>query len=390
MKLSEETYGLIDQYLRGDLSGAELQSFEQEMAANADLANEIQLQKSINDTIVMGHMGQLLEKVDVDFDSHYDKTGKSSTTKKYLLGGLGLLSIAVIGYVYLNNTSNSALQKITPTIVSETKDKSTEVVVMPDSIPSQLDKPIQRNKISTPQGNKEEVVETKELASLEVLSEGTMPTITSSSKEDINSVSTNDNKESVSVKSTTTPKKESQKEGKEEVICPETKQTITYTSKNPSLDKDNGQLTISGSFKGLGENVRYRITDNEYFINGKAFYDLLPGEYQIEAQDERSCNVISDRIISLKKSGCSSNENAIFSMAYGQEWTMAIDDSRDASLVVKNASGQVVFEQDLFGEREVSWNGYSESGTEVTKGLYYYQLTYSDKEECIGVITLAK
>ncbi len=93
MELDKDIYELIDKYLTGEMQGEELLKFENEIAGNPDLANEINEQKEIIDLITEYHLNtELKNKLDKIHNEQKIKPYKNNTKK--IFNNIYIISVA--------------------------------------------------------------------------------------------------------------------------------------------------------------------------------------------------------------------------------------------------------------------------------------------------------
>lgn len=378
MKFNDTTYHKIDLYLNGQLSSDELSLFEKELESNPDLATEVQVQKAINETIVEGHMGQLLDQIDLDFDSKYDASQKAKNTK-WILGGIGLVTLTIGSLFFINHSSENEPKKQTVTAKTEITEQVNTIAVEETEEVKQDITPTE-----IPVAEQEQTLRSED-NSLSIPKEKTTLANT-----ELREVETGTPLPEEKTGEEENPAQAVEKTTEKAKTCPATVQEITIQQEAPSLDQDNGKIIIQGQFTGLSTNVKYRLLSDDDYEDTQEFSELSAGIYSIEAVDDLGCIVTAKTPTQLSATGCSAVKKSVFTTEYDENWELSTDDSRDATFVIKDASGQIVVNKMLYGEPQVDWNGFYENGTEATKGIYYYQLTYSDNEECIGVITLVK
>ena len=74
MNYSDETYQLIETYLRGKMSIKEALDFEQLMDQDLPLTEEVLLQKAINETIFSSKMAEISTLIDSEFETSNKKS----------------------------------------------------------------------------------------------------------------------------------------------------------------------------------------------------------------------------------------------------------------------------------------------------------------------------
>jgi len=402
MNFSQEIYHTIEKYLAGGLSGSSLEDFESAMTKDPSLAQEVNLQKAMNETMFLANMDAVLTNMNSDFDSHYDKSAKTSLTKKVVLGAGSFLAVTLLGFAIFNTEITENTQKIasienTQSSILETKDKSNTQEIKKEN---EIDI---TNNSKTPQKVKEEEIlalendvnsSPQETEPIQNIEETILPPEVSSAPITVEKVLMKDFVNEIEIVSEETTVEESVPNSLGDAIakveCPEKTQNISFEMNHPSLDVNDGKVSIQGQFKGLTGDIKYKIIGTEEYDDYSEFENLEPGVYKIEAIDENSCEVTSSTSIELKRTGCSGKVEGVFSSVYGQAWKLNIDESRDAVFKLRDLGGTIVLTKILSGDNIVQWDGSTDTDFQAEPGQYYYELTYSDNEKCIGVITLAK
>lgn len=123
MRTEIQTYNLIEQFLKNELSPDELISFKEELANNPELAQDVASQQMIQDIAINSHLSTIKDKTN-QYNPYFNPSIRASKYKNFALAFVTLIGTAgIIFMIAKNNFSNSSSlinqkEQLTNTIVS--------------------------------------------------------------------------------------------------------------------------------------------------------------------------------------------------------------------------------------------------------------------------------
>jgi hypothetical protein len=137
---SEKDFEILDEYAGNRLNPQERAAFEKQLESDAELKNELSLQREIVEGIKTARKAELKSMLNNVPVSSIPTEGMSVAAKL----GLWVIVVGLVStglYFYLNQEENSVVQ---PTITNEIKEENTENTVVDESKPAaEADQPIQ-------------------------------------------------------------------------------------------------------------------------------------------------------------------------------------------------------------------------------------------------------
>lgn len=155
MNISEET---IDSFLRGDLSGAELETFNQALKSDPKLQQEVSFQQDIVDSIKQHRHNQLKNRLN-SIEVSPVATGGATSTYLKLAASIGVVALLIGSFVLItnNNTEDKNTSLNTNKTLPSTGDvvsANTETTIASNVVDSE-------QKATTQKATKSEVKDTK-------------------------------------------------------------------------------------------------------------------------------------------------------------------------------------------------------------------------------------
>lgn len=113
MRTEIETYNLIEQFLKNELSSDELISFKEELANNHELAQDVAAQQMVQDIAINSHLATIKEKTN-QYNPYFNPSIRASKYKNFALAFVTLIGTAgIIFMITKNNFTNSPIEETT-------------------------------------------------------------------------------------------------------------------------------------------------------------------------------------------------------------------------------------------------------------------------------------
>jgi hypothetical protein len=143
---SEKDFEILDEYAGNRLNPQERAAFEKQLESDAELKNELSLQREIVEGIKTARKAELKSMLNNVPVSSIPTEGMSVAAKL----GLWVIVVGLVStglYFYLNQEENSVVQ---PAITNEIKEENTENTVVDESKPAaEADQPIQETPVKS-------------------------------------------------------------------------------------------------------------------------------------------------------------------------------------------------------------------------------------------------
>ncbi len=365
MRPELETYHLIDRYLRGELQGEELLSFESEMKSNSEIREEVDFQQLVNQVVKGTSSDRLRERMSIDIK----KLDQKKANLKYgLIGATLVLLIGTASLFYLkknkvetkisnlstvnqlvvkDNASIDLVEKIKPKVNASTTELKANVNTSEKRVL------VQKNT------NQQQVLAIQEVVADAVVKKQMLEKVAVIEKVAI-------------------PVKPA-------IIDPCAGVTITAF---PII-----QPTCAGDARGKVLYTEAEITggSSPYSIKlGKsgskeAFYNLEAGKHDFKIVDAKGCS--QELSIIVPEKNCKENKFT-FNPDNGEMRKVPAEKSSDFTLFIHNRRGEPIFKKQLSAGFE--WDGTDSNGALLESGMYLYVIEYSDGNKENGQITIIR
>lgn len=357
MSKENETYYLIDQYLKGELSEQESSQVAKKIAQDTSFAEQVQEQQLLNEVVDGAAIASLRQQMSKDIQSIDTQSG--SSYKYYIIGAI-LLTTLSLTYVLWPSSGTKKNSEKAPTLAQETITQNTNREIEHSK----------KEKVSslTPS------LEVKKVVPVEKQTTG-------ENEAPIQEV------EKVIIDTITTQKAVVQQEPKNaasptelEDICKKT--TIDLDTKiiEGCSSSNDGEIIIE-NIKG-GE-APYAVYDknSSAIIKNNHYKGLKPGKYELYVIDANTCIHEVDYFVPAKN--CKGTAY-IINRATQQGWT---PNAPDAHITIYNASGKIVYEK-LPNTRLKEWMGVDQNGKPLGSGLYIYKIEKPNGHQVTGEINI--
>ncbi|WMJ72033.1 gliding motility-associated C-terminal domain-containing protein [Cytophagaceae bacterium ABcell3] len=391
MKSRNHTYQRIEDYLNGNMSAAEKDAFEKQLAENEALQKQVKLQKLASELVIENRLLKVKELV------AKEKAKNSQSQWKNIFTGV-LLTAAVTGsaYVYFGPTEKPSVENNKTKKETQIKESKKEKTLgYSDSQNAGPVKETENTDIQTAAPKKEKTTAPKKVKK---------------------------QRPAPSVLDTQEPKKETQKEKKEakqkiaavdtlhlkEVQDEEKNDTIeqnaskldniiveklvepcdtaniqaSLNTKNACENEENGQIRVS-EIKGGHDPYEIKVFDD----SGEevASYSSLPnGNYKVVISDGENCS----KTFNTKVKATLCSKDYAFNPYFGEEWEIPTRDQYGV-LQIFNNQGLTVYQKNIPANNQLSWDGTSERGN-LKEGYYIFTIKYDDGKTLKGSVTILR
>lgn len=372
----ENIYQQIELYLAGKLSGNDLTTFEQKLAADAEFAELVENHFLMSELIKGQHLAEVKGMMDADFEA-----GKveSSTNKKWWLFG-GLVLTGALLYVGINSQNSTESTKVIinekPEIgVVSVPQKTQQLKEVKPIAHSETSKTIttEKEKISS---NQTKVV-TKQPVEIHKPQAITEPLPVINEKPEKVVTKSQSEKNSVEL---VTPKVE--------VKCAiEAKALIL--AEPTCASETTGLLTIEIQYvKNAKQPYQFKAIDSyghSIIQKNLEFRSLASEFYTVSLLDADNCSIELAKEVFVDIKECNQRETQSFNPNYGEVFEFPIPKEEDAMIVFYSRYGKEVFAAAI-NNNSKSWNGKNDKGETVEAGLYIYKITYKKSPQEIGEV----
>ena len=356
MNDEEVTYSQIEKYLNKELSVDDRILFENRIASEPDLANQL---KEMQEAHLLLLDKFLLDEKEMMKQFEYKSTVDSKNkTSKWWFGGF-LLITGVLTLLFLTPQKKESIKA-----TSQTK-STTDIVDLADensNVAKESIKPVvtekEKNRVSNIEQSLPPIDSNKQTSAL--IDSIPLPSITFSSK-----------------------KEKDQKAGN----CDTSTISVLTTRLKPCQELSNGQLTIISI---SGGSPPYSIKwNNDSTNNDSTLINLKADTYALEITDTNQCQTIEQII--LEDSLCETvsklpDLNLSFSRSFEEGVLLPNFDNQDYHITIITKKGNQVLEKNMFGGEEFLWTGETEQG-ELPVG-YYITIFKVSNQAYKGSITI--
>jgi hypothetical protein len=375
MNLEEARYQEIEDYLKGNLSPEEKNSFEGRMSTDSTLSEDVAVQRVALKSLELAYIQSMSELV-------RERVHKNNVAKKYWIGGSALLmTTLLVGGSYLlltDKTESSASNKSTLVTTNESN-------VADSNKKSEID----NNQISNTTQNKKQLNRLANTATVE-------NRITAAPSEDSTLLNRYKITESTNTKriqeeslqkqiETSTPNIFKEQQAVAKTACPEKAPEISVRVTPTSYDEASGSITINTPAHWMV----YLKGVNTGYENKNQFTDLAAGSYILYVQNENKCNYQIGTYV-VTNSNCSFEQNYVFNKQFDQTWNIPALTSTAFKVSILNKAGVEVFAENVAAHHTATWNGENKNGEKVAIGLHKVIITYSDNKTCIYNVVVSE
>lgn len=370
MHENEHISNRIDAYLNNELSLTEKQSFESELETNAELKREVEIQQTINATVIDS---SILDFSDA-FATARIKQKRLRQLKRSLIVACGILLVISVLVFFQRQLKENSQIATTPWPDAATRDLIVEIdSIKSDKIESENQVISLKTKVIISHGidaDQNEASSYKE------------PKLETSAQKDENNDSTSVDQV---ITNTSVKSKSIQQNDKVKRIinpCKEVSISAQTTAFASCIDDYTGRIIIR-NLKGGTPPYEYNLhgaSDKQF---DSTFSALNSNDYSIVVTDKLGCITIL-KPVRVPEAPCFTPEPG-FNPDF-ETWKYELDADEEATITIRNKAGQIILERAFTSNFE--WNGTNESGNLVDVAAYRYLITADNLKPKTGSISV--
>lgn len=385
MSTEQEKYHLIDRYLRGELTGRELEDFTKNLSDDPGFAEDVAFQSEVNELVSVNAYNELRNQMSADIasiDKGASSKGFNKTISVILIAGL----LSVAGGYFLLKDKNKANTELAVNDTKElTQPSNTPGPELLDNVGNDAAQKQGQSEFVGKKINKASEFNTKDKnveiqSNTEPLNQVWADTAITENQ----STTGNENDRAIVKEpvSNTFAKPEIKTDP-----CSKTVIKANWSTSEACQARNDGRIEIDESSIQGGE-APYKIE----FYSGNQKVDisdldqLYSGNYTLKVVDVNGC--LGKWNIKLSEKNCQP-AGVSFSPAQGETWAFNGNDRNSYYLSIYNQAGQMVFKSGLLSG-VYEWSGISNSGSTVETGFYVYVAEYTNGKKENGQITVIR
>jgi hypothetical protein len=379
-----ETYYEIDLFLKGELSGEALRSFEDRLQSDPLFSEEVNLVKQVNFLVMAAASDQLRQQVISDVKK-IDQ--KRISARKYGFGMIVVLTLVSCITLFLYNNKSSRIPRnisISAPVITEVPAKKIPEEKFSEATVSQetSTKPaIKKNSSNTIRAADPEVSASEPAQQMQV--KDSLPTIALHAVAPEPLVKT-EKKELTAIPR---PAKEINSQPDEAVICHGFKiETIPKVEAACPGEASGKVIFNTAAIKGGQGPYHIALEKKSKTSISESFYGLDAGDHLFFISDDRGCTEAFNIIVPERP--CGQNKFTLNTTA-GETWHIpAVKD--EFTITINDRSGRVVYKHKSAEIYQLEWNGTDLSSGFLDPGLYIYLIEYTDGKTESGQISIVK
>lgn len=361
MSNQDNTYYLIDQYLKGELSKEEIQQVDKLLAEDPAFAEAFNEQQLLNNVIQGASIAELRAQMQADI-TQIDQSGKSFKKGYYLLG-IGIIGAITIGYLFWPSSTNTQFNEEKNVSISEAPTTEKHITTS-NKTTSTSPAPHIYNEKQPGQGEVVEVVPSPTNPSTQELIPIEKDTLVVENALPVSSETPDENKDFTSL----------------EEICKRTTMQLDVEIQKACASENNGAIIIE---EINGGEAPYTLFDknSSAIIKDQAYKNLRAGKYELYVVDANSCTHEVTYYVPAKN--CK-GESIVIDLNANQGWKIP---SQEAKITIYNTGGNIVYEKPASTALK-EWMGLDKNGKPLAAGAYIYKMEYPDGKLVTGQINI--
>ncbi|GAL84844.1 hypothetical protein MYP_2072 [Sporocytophaga myxococcoides] len=384
MSTEQEKYHLIDRYLRGELTGKELEDFTKNLSNDPGLAEDVAFQSEVNELISANAYHELRNQISEDIaniDKGTSGKGLSKTFSVILIAGL--LSIAG-GYFLLKDKSkeNAALAVNDKNELTSPENAHRQELIDKhgNDVPSRQEQP---EAVGKKNSKPSDVIKNDQHVEIQNTTE-------SISKVGVDTAVIENYSETRNETNKAVKEPDSDTYLKSEMNIDPCSKTIIkgkWSISEACQARNDGRIEIDESAVQGGEGpYKFELYSGNQKIDASDLDRLYSGNYTLRIIDVNGCQ--GKWNVKLPEKNCQP-ASISFSPAQGETWTFNGNERNSYYLSIYNQAGQMVFKSGLLSG-VYEWSGISNSGSMIETGFYVYIAEYTNGKKENGQITVIR
>lgn len=376
MTEEQKRYDQIEAYLKGKMTAAEASQFEYRMLLDADLKQEVSVQKWALEALRLDYRDKLSDLIR---ERGREYKPANSNWKWWALGGLFLMGILAVGLFMFQNTDPveqkiARLEKVNEPVKVIAQEKNPPIS---DQAGKLLEKP---TKVITP-----------------VNTEGNFVGSVDTLRKFIDTVYVADHSIDTTQKLSTIPIGSLEEVHKTKIEQHDSMPVIHKV--DDCLNPPKVDFEVTPAHKGYQDGTVSLFSN----LEGELLFALLP--FQEEFQSDRYINQVpaGKYLLKAKNGSCQFNLGSVevpeticnpqkdytFNVIFEQEFKLPIPDRVSGQVSIINKAGLEVFSRNFESGQQVLWNGFAQNGTDTQSGIHKL-IVKTSQETCMYNVVVAK
>lgn len=391
MDREEQIQNWLSQYVRGELSGPELEQFEKLLAEDPQLQEDLELEQATFELMLDADAMTLKDMMRSDLAaSNY----QVKSNKWKWVFGLGVLLLA--GSLFFVDLEKEKQESKVDTLAASTIEM-TDTVAQVENQSKTVEKVFKEVKPSGAGNSRIPQVEVKSreaidssVMSAELVSKPVEENGLPSAKNEIGKDTLE--KESIltagidplKLKKTSLDQVQAVKVG----ICDTLKFKGKLKTKASQLNNTNGLIYLNDALVTGGKKPFEYSLDGEYFESTYQFENLSTGNHKVFVKDANGCIAENAEPVAIGKTYCVEDYSPTFNLAYESSWKLPVVNGEPVKLMLVNKVGQILLSRDFQTYNYGEWDGLDDKGNPLTVGSYNWIIEYRSGEICNAKMTI--
>ncbi|MBY0427015.1 MAG: hypothetical protein K2Q22_15380 [Cytophagales bacterium] len=350
-------YEEIDDYLKGKMSTDDRAKFERSMAADPTLSQQVKSQQLANEIVLTKGLMDLKSRIASDLAS-----GRSVNKSPWIWGWGGTLGILLMlaSWFLIDHKPVSLARGKSPVVAEKVQEKAQGKGI---SMGMVSEKPIERKNSL---GNNQTLIVPESVPTQ-------TPAVMESGQNPISSHPTVE---------------EAKLEQKMNIPASNEKQTVDCGAKHWNFTLHAHPACVStndGSIDVIDKvHYQYALGDGN-FTPARTFNHLKKGIYSVSVKDEDGCITTSE--VEVYQRNCQESLEVAFNPLQ-ESWKVPIKDNNKGELQIFSKNGRLAFSKQWSQGEEFEWDGKTNSGDLLGRGLYSFTIQYANGEIQQGSISI--
>ena len=390
MRSDIEKYERIEKYLNGQLSGKELNDFENQLRSDPELAAELDKHKNISHLVHEGTLLRIRETVKEIHNTKYPRSKFRSSNNRFILitlvGAFIIIPLFFIKRIRMAIENQQLPENVIPKI-----DTTSKQVLNVDTIKEFTHKEETRNITKSEKSNdkrvdhpvakdpefsvSEKIHREKEINTEEAVTIHKVETKKAEPGKD------DDRKKSLPIIDT------EKTNGSDSLDCSNIFISAEVEIKESCEQKPTGTIQIVRStIHGGTPPYLVSIDNGENFYSYFVFNELHQGKYIVWLKDRYNC-LTNSGTYWISSHDCS--YEYVFAPEKGERWKVP-NNGITGHLKIYNRQGKMIFSDRIEIAGNYFWDGYSSANDPLPMGIYQFLLELDNNEKIIGNITIVR
>ncbi|MFN3402978.1 MAG: SprB repeat-containing protein [Cytophagaceae bacterium] len=367
MSVDIQEMELIDRFLRNELSGQELSSFESRLLSDNYFREQVDTQRFINESFVEYQLEDLYKKL----ESRNPYKNKFRGLKNLGIIISGMLLVGLIIFVYKNYTTS----------FNETSDQSL-------TIDADISEPVDIPIINDVTGHGSISYNSKKTPEIIPADHGKIIEVAQPEKKEKTFDGDSESEPIIpQIENPLMVNKEEVKENKSLLKDCNEGIKADFMVTETCYDKPGGKILFS-KVNGGTPPYLYSIDGGRSFHNSGEFHNLSSNNYILIIKDNNGCQSIVNSQVRLEGKDCNTTLRYSFNPDM-ETWKFPMKEE-NGSIQIVNASGIVVYSARITNSFPSEWNGRSMNGSDLNSDIYMFLISYDNGKVDQGYISIVR